>query len=81
MKKPTRYSKQSRHNDYGVRNWFKKMGVVKFDHQERLKAMFLEDHEFEKGNKPQQDAFISNRWEIFTRYMQKNIPLFIKYRT
>ena len=75
-KKPGRFSAQSRHNDYGINNWFNKVGLTKQDLKVRLKTAFLEDHGCVSENKDAQDAFICKRFEIFVRYVQKNRKYF-----
>jgi|HubBroStandDraft_3_1064219.scaffolds.fasta_scaffold50239_4 hypothetical protein len=77
-KPPNRYSAQRKHNEYGIRIWFSKILITNTAHQDAMIEMFLEDFGFKGDVYAQKVAFIQNRWNKFTQYVQKNYKLWLE---
>jgi hypothetical protein len=77
---PNRYSPQRQHNEYGVRFWFNKILITNKTHQDAMMEMFLQDFNFKGDCYAQKVAFISNRWNKFTQYVQKNYKLWLEHQ-
>lgn len=75
---PNRYSPQRHHNEYGIRNWFNKTLITNKEHQDVMMEMFLQDFGFKGTVYVQKVSFISNRWNKFTQYVQKNYKLWLE---
>lgn len=82
---PNRYSKDSAHREYGISNWFRLIGIKNQDHQTAMREMFLTDFGFKSNQQghalsAQKTAFINNRWNKFTQYVQKNYKFWLEFQ-
>lgn len=79
---PNRYSSDLKHRVYGIRNWFRKKDIKNKHHQDAMIAMFLEDFGWKGKEYTDLDFsnsnFINARFDVFTRYVQKNYKLWLQ---
>ena len=80
LKYPTRYDRQAYHANYGIVNWFTKIGITDQRQQSELMEKFLTSNNFvpkTDGNKDigrVKASFISNRFSDFTKFVLDNKP-------
>jgi hypothetical protein len=77
-KSTSRYDPQNVHNEYGILNWLKKIGVISPDKVDEVLNGFCEANGFKdpKNKKKIRRAkvsFIQNRFDKFCRFAQDKI--------